>query len=132
MQERLTSLRRILAVQKDLRRIAELRLASLRQQQQAARNNEERLVSYLDEDHVLTLAYIKTVTDKLRALGRAKRRLEQESEDQGKSLLECTRRVGQIERAVHEVAEQCRRLEERRELDEAIEAETNRRRASFP
>lgn len=132
MQQRLRALRRILAVQRDLRRIAEFKLASLRRQQKAAQMAEARLVSYLDEDHVFTPAYTKTITDKLRAIGKAKRRLELEREEQAGRLLDCMRRVHLTERVLEGVAEQCRRLQERGELDAAIEAETNRRRASFP
>jgi hypothetical protein len=132
MQQRLSSLRRILAVQRDLRCIAELKLATLKRQHQAAQKNEERLVSYLDEDHVFTPAYMKTITDKLRAVGRAKRRIEQEREEQAQRLLECVRRMHQTERILDAVSAQWRRVEERRELDATIEAETNRKRASFP
>lgn len=132
MQQRLLSLSRILAVQRDIRRIAELKLASLKRQYKAAQADEERLVSYLDEDHVLTPDYAKTITDKLRAIGKAKRQLEQERDEGTQALLECVRRARQTERVLDEVAEQCRRIEERRELDAAIEAETNRKRASFP
>ena len=119
-------------MQRDIRRIAELKLASLKRQYKAAQASEERLVSYLDEDHVLTPDYAKTITDKLRAAGRAKQRLEQERDQEAQALLECMRRTRQTERVLDQVAEQCRRLEERRELDAAIEAETNRKRASFP
>ncbi|HLH10389.1 MAG TPA: hypothetical protein VKV77_00760 [Methylovirgula sp.] len=130
--QRLDSLRRILAVQRDLRRIAELRLAALNTQLQTVQANEERLVSYLDEDHVFTPAYTKTITDRLRALGRARKRFEQERDEEAERLLQSMRRVHQTERLLEEVAEDWRRLKERRELDEAIEAETNRRRASLP
>src|SRR5579883_152044 len=130
--QRLDSLRRILAVQRDLRRIAELRLAALNTQLQTVQANEERLVSYLDEDHVFTPAYTRTITDRLRALGRARKRFEQERDEEAERLLQSMRRVHQTERLLEEVAEDWRRLKERRELDEAIEAETNRRRASLP
>jgi hypothetical protein len=132
MQQRLLSLNRILAVQRDIRRIAELKLASLKSQHKAAQATEERLVSYLDEDHVLTQDYAKTITDKLRAVGNVKRRLEQEREKEAQVVLECMRRARQTERLLGEVAEECRRFEERRDLEAAIEAETNRKRASFP
>jgi hypothetical protein len=132
MRQRLLSLNRILAVQRDIRRIAELKLASLKSRHKAAQANEERLVSYLDEEHVLTPHYAKTITDKLRAVGKVKRRLEQERDEEAQALLQCMRRTRQTERILDEVAEQYRRLEERRELDAAIGAETNRKRASFP
>ena len=75
---------------------------------------------------------MQTIADKLQAVGRATRRLTQEAENQAKVLLECRRRMGQVERALDHVAEDVRRAEERRELDAAIEAELNRKGASLP
>lgn len=120
------------ALQNDVRRLGELKLAALQRQYRSAEETEARLVSYLDENHIYTPGYMKTLADKLQAVGRAKRRLAQEAEDQARSLLECQRRMGQVERALEDVAEDVRRHEERRELDEMIEADLNRKRASLP
>ncbi len=132
MQKRHTILQRMLALQKDLRRIGELKLAAIQRQSASAVETEARLVSYLDENHIYTPAYMKTLADKLQAIGRAKRRLAQEAEDQTKVLLECRRRMGQVERALEGVADQARRADERRDLDAAIEAELNRKGAGLP
>ncbi|MEW6438221.1 MAG: hypothetical protein AB1508_13750 [Pseudomonadota bacterium] len=132
MEKRHAALRRMLALQNDIRRIGELKLAAIQNQRANAEQTEARLVSYLDENHIYTPAYMKTIADKLQAVGRAKRRLAQEAEDQAKVLLECRRRMGQVERALEDVAEQARRAGERRELDAAIEAELNRKGASLP
>jgi hypothetical protein len=132
MEKRLAALRRMLTLQNDIRRIGELKLAAIQNQRASAEQTEARLVSYLDENHIYTAAYMKTIADKLQAVGRAKRRLAQEAEDQAKVLLECRRRMGQVERALENVAEQARRAGERRELDAAIEAELNRKGASLP
>ena len=132
MQNRLAALRRMLALQKDMRRIGELKLAALQSQRANAEQTEARLVSYLDENHIYTPAYMKTIADKLQAVGRAKRRLSQQAEEQAKVLLECRRRMGQVERALETVAEEARRAEERRDLDAAIEADLNRKGASLP
>ncbi|WP_297297308.1 hypothetical protein [uncultured Methylovirgula sp.] len=132
MEKRLAALRRMQALQNDIRRLGELKLAALQNQRASAEQTEARLVSYLDENHIYTPAYMKTIADKLQAVGRAKRRLTQEAENQAKVLLECRRRMGQVERALDHVAEDVRRAEERRELDAAIEAELNRKGASLP
>jgi hypothetical protein len=132
MQKRLATLRRMLNVQNDIRRIGELKLATLQRQQASAEETEARLVSYLDENHIYTPGYMKTLADKLQAVGRAKRRFAEQAEEQAKVLLECRRRAGQMERALETAAEQQRRAEERRDLDATIEAEMNRKGASLP
>jgi hypothetical protein len=68
----------------------------------------------------------------LQAVGRAKRRFAEAAEDQTKALLECRRRMGQMERALKGAAEAQRQHDEKRELDSAIEADLNRKRASLP
>jgi hypothetical protein len=132
MQNRLETLRRIASLQNDIRKTGEIKLATLQRQRHAAEATETRLVSYLDENHIYTPAYMKTLADKLQAVGRAKRRLAQEIEDQAKVLLECRRQTKQVERVLETATEDARRLDERRGLDATIEAELNRKGASLP
>jgi hypothetical protein len=132
MQKRVDALRRIASLQNDIRKIGEIKLASLQRARLGAEATETRLVSYLDENHVYTPAYMKTLADKLQAVGRAKRRLAQEIEDQAKALIERRRQEKQVERALETAADQARQHEERRDLDAAIEAELNRKGASLP
>ncbi len=132
MAKRLETLRRIASLQNDIRKTGEIKLATLQRQRVGAEATEARLVSYLDENHVYTPAYMKTLADKLQAVGRAKRRLAQAIEDQAKVLLECKRQTKQVERALETVAEETRRLDERFDLDATIEAELNRKGASLP
>ncbi|HEY0146609.1 MAG TPA: hypothetical protein VGB93_10785, partial [Methylovirgula sp.] len=87
MPKRLETLRRIASLQNDIRKTGEIKLATLQRQRFSAEATEARLVSYLDENHIYTPAYMKTLADKLQAVGRAKRRLAQEIEDQAKVLL---------------------------------------------
>ncbi len=132
MQKRVTALRRMLNVQNDIHQIGELKLVALQRQQASAEATETRLVSYLDENHIYTPGYMKTLADKLQAVGRAKRRFAEQAKEQAKVLLEYRRRAGQVERALETAAEQQRRAEERRDLDAVIEAEMNRKGASLP
>ncbi len=132
MPKRADTLRRIAGVQNDIRKIGEIKLATLQRQHLSAQATETRLVSYLDENHIYTPAYMKTLADKLQAVGRAKRRLGQVIEDQSKALLECRRQTKQVERALETAVENARRLDERRDLDATIETEMNRKAASLP
>ncbi len=132
MRQRLKSLQRLLSVQKDMRRLAEWRFATLERQLAAMREEQKRLVSYLDDDRLFTLAYTGTIVERLRTLDESKERLAQERDEQRRILLQRSRRMGQIAHATDAVAEQCRRSDERRELDAAIDATINRQRASFP
>lgn len=131
MQSRIKSLRRILAVQKDLQKLAEWRLAQLQRKELDLQKDEERLVTYLDEDHAFTPTYAKTIAARLHSLAAEKQKTVVEKQLQTERVLEQVRRVGQAERRVEATAEILRRAEERRELAETIEAEVNRKLASL-
>jgi hypothetical protein len=127
MQQRLKSLQRLLSVQKDLHKLAEWRFAAIEKRLAVLREEEKRLLSYLDDERFFTLAYTKTIVEKLRALAEAKERFLREREAQSKVLIEGARRMGQVGHAAEAVARGCRRAEEKRELDAAIEAMLSRR-----
>jgi len=126
MRQRLKSLQRLLSVQKDIHRLAEWRFAAIESRLAVLREEEKRLLSYLDDERFFTIAYTKTIVEKLRALAEAKERFLREREAQTKVLMEGARRMGQVTHAAEAVARECRRAEERRELDAAIEATLNR------
>ena len=131
MQQRLKSLQRLLSVQKDMRRLAEWRLAALERQLAALQDEQKRLITYLDDDRLFTLAYTRTIIERLRAIEEAKERLKRERDEQSRILLQRSRRMGQIAHLTTAVAEQCRRSDEKRELDAAIDAAINRQCASL-
>ena len=64
-------LQRLLSVQKDMHRLAEWRFATLERQLAAMREEQKRLVSYLDDDRLFTLAYTGTIVERLRTLDEA-------------------------------------------------------------
>jgi hypothetical protein len=132
MQARLKSLRRILAVQKDLQRLAEWKLATLQRKEADLQKDQERLVTYLDEDHSFTPTYAKTIADRLRTLAVERQRAAVEKQIQAERVLDQTRRLGQTERRVDTAAALLRRIEERQDLAEVIEAQVNRKQASLP
>lgn len=131
MRQRLKSLQRLLSVQKDLHRMAEWRFAALERQLYVLRGEQKRLLSYLDDERLFTLAYSQSILERLRALEEAKARLTHQRDEQSRILLEDARRMGQVAHAAEAVAEHCRRDDEKRELDEAIDAALNRLGASF-
>ena len=131
MQSRIKSLRRILAVQKDLQKLAEWKLAQLQRKELDLQKDQERLVTYLDEDHAFTPTYAKTIAARLHSLAAERQKTVIEKQLQTERVLEQVRRVGQAERRVEATAEILRRTEERRELAETIEAEVNRKLASL-
>jgi hypothetical protein len=132
MQKRLKSLRRILTVQKDLQRLAEWKLAALQRKEAELQKDQERLVTYLDEDHSFTPAYAKTIVERLRTLAAERQKAAVEKQNQAERVLEQARRLGQTERRVDATAELLRRLEERQDLVEVIEAQVSRKQASLP
>jgi uncharacterized protein YkuJ len=131
MRQRLKSLQRLHSVQKDMHRLAEWRFAKLEHQLHMLGVEQKRLIAFLDEDRLFTLAYTQAIINRLRALDEAKARLTRERQEQTLLLLEGARRMGQVAHATEAVAEECRRDDEKRELDAAIEAALNRADASF-
>lgn len=131
MRQRLKSLQRILTVQKDMHRLAEWRFAKLERQLHALHAEQKRLLSYLDDERLFTIAYTKPILERLRALEEAKARLTRQRDEQSLILLEDARRMGQVMNAAEAVAEQCRRHDEKRELDAAIDAALSRAAASL-
>jgi hypothetical protein len=131
MRPRLKSLQRLFAVQKDMHRLAEWRFAALERQLDSLQKERDRLVSYLDDDRLFTLAYTKTIVERLRVLEETKQQVMQARDAQRLVLLQNARRMGQIAHAAEAAADQCRRSDERRELDAAIEAALNRQHASL-
>lgn len=131
MQQRLKSLQRLLSVQKDMHRLAEWRLVGLDRQLNALQDEQKRLISYLDDDRLFTMAYTKTIVERLRKLDETKQRLTHERNEQCRILLERSQRMGQIAHVTDAVAEQCQRIDEKHELDVAIDAAMNRQRASL-
>jgi len=131
MPRRLKSLQRLLSVQKDLHRLAEFRFAMLERQLYALNEEHKRLIAYLDDDRLFTLAYTGTIVERLRIIEEAKQRIKRARDEQSRILLEQARRMGQLDRALEEATEEARRSNEKRELDAAIEAALSRQRASF-
>ena len=132
MQKRLKSLQRLLAVQKDMHRLAEWRFATLERQLADLDKERRRLVSCLDSDRLFALAYTRTIVERLRVLEETEQRIMQLREEQRLVLLQNARQMGQIAQAAESAAGQCRRSEEKRDLDAAIDAALHRQRASFP
>lgn len=130
MQQRLKSLQRLHSVQKDMHRLAEWRFARLERQLHLLGEEQKRLLSYLDEDSLLSLAYSKQILERLRALEAAKVRFTRDRDAQRAAMLEDARRMGQVENAVEAATEDCRRADEKRGLAEVIEAALNRADAS--
>jgi hypothetical protein len=131
MRERLKSLQRLLSVQKDMHRLAEWKLGRLEGQLHRLREERQRLIVYLDNDHVMGLAYSKSIFERLRALDAAEARMTHERDAQRMLLLDGARRMGQVSHAAEAAADNCRRDDEKRELDAAIEAALNRQDASL-
>jgi RecA/RadA recombinase len=130
MRTRMQSLKRILAVQKDLLRLAEWKLALLQRKESDLQKDQERIVAYLDENHSFTPAYAKMIASRLRTLAVQRQETATERQQQAERVLEQARRVGQAERMVDAAAETLRRVEERKELADTIEAAVNRKQAS--
>jgi hypothetical protein len=131
MRQRLKSLQRVLSVQKDMRRLAEWRFVKIERHLQMLRAEQERLLAHLDSEQLFATAFAKPILERLRALEEAKARLTREREEQRQLLLEDARRMGQVTNLTEAVEERCRREDEKRELDAAIEAALNRAAASF-
>jgi len=131
MQTRLRSLQRILAVQEDLKRLAEWKLALLHRKEIDLQKDQERLVAFLDENHSFSPSYAKMLAGRLRTLSVQRETTAAERKQQTERVLEQARRVGQAERMIDTTTELLRRADERKDLADTIEAAVNRKPASL-
>jgi uncharacterized coiled-coil protein SlyX len=132
MKERVERVGRILALQRQLHRIEEWRLADVQRRIAALEVAQHELINSLNEDDALHGLFIDTLARHLRALSEEAGRLAVEKELQSHRLIEHTTRLKAVERLFAQVDEALSRANDRKALDQLIDSLMSRRAASFP
>jgi hypothetical protein len=130
MGDRLRAIQRVLAVQAQLQRLAQWKLAELERREEALQKREENLLRFVDEDGSYAAVFGNTLMRRLRGIGEEKAQVAASKHEQADKTLEETRRVGQMQRKADELEDEARQERERLELREILERMGHRRHAS--
>lgn len=127
MADRLAKIRRIQAVQAELHRLAEWRLASLARKQEELATEQTVLIASLNDEDQLHGLFVGAMARRLRALAGETERVKVAREAQADRVLDEARRLKQAERMVDRASVDHRREAEKRELQALVEALLARR-----
>lgn len=133
MADRLKKLRRIQAVQADMHRLAEWRLAVLTRKEQQLTDDQTALIGTLNSDDTLHGLFVAAMARRLRALAGETEVVRAAKETQADKVLEEAKRLKRTERMSDRAAVEHERSLEKVELQRLVEALVARRRdASLP
>lgn len=122
MRDRAKSLKRILEVQRQLHALEELKFARLKQQVTECQNEQRALTEALSGEEALAGLFMDVTVRRIKSLQQEESRLIPQVEAQARVLVEHGGRMRNSERLAEEVAVEMRREEERRELEQLLEA----------
>lgn len=132
MSKRAQKAHRVLAVQKQLHRVAAWKLAELRGRLQELEASQAELIGALNEDDALHGLFIANIARRIRSLAEESSRVAREREDQSRKLIGQASRVRLVERMTARIDLQDARQEAQQELIEAIEHFLGRSSARLP
>ncbi|MFI5010899.1 MAG: hypothetical protein ACHQAY_00985 [Hyphomicrobiales bacterium] len=121
MQKRLQAVTRILAVQQQLGRLAEAKLADLDRRVAALQASQRELVGALNEDAALHGLFVEAMARRVRSISSEIALVERAKEAQAKHLLEETGKLRRVERIAGALGRECRTAQEKNELAELID-----------
>lgn len=122
MRDRVKSLKRILEVQRHLHSVEELKLARLKQQVLQCQSEQRALAAALSEDGALRDLFLDVTARRIKSLQQEESRLAPQLEAQARVLIEHGGRMRNSERLSEELAVEVAREDERRELEQLLEA----------
>lgn len=129
---RLYKTRRLLAVQREMQRLEEVRVAGLSRQQAELAAEQEELVAALNADEALQGLFIGAMARRLKSLNEAEMRIEKELEQRRAVLRVQAGRTKYAERKAVASEEQDARARAQKELLEVIERAVRPGDASLP
>jgi hypothetical protein len=121
MRERLLSIKRVLAVQEQLRRLSEGKLADLERREATLRASRSEIVGALNEDQALHGLFIEARARRVTSLSKDIAKLERAKQAQAQHLREETGRLKRAERIVGTLDREYQAALEKKELAELIE-----------
>ncbi|HWB45952.1 MAG TPA: hypothetical protein VG900_10975 [Hyphomicrobiaceae bacterium] len=132
MNARVKKARRILAVQEQMHRAEEWKLAKLQQRLQQLEAQQREMIGALNQDNALHGLFIDTMAKYLKALTEQAGEVTRQIEVQlPKTIAEAARLKG-AERLLRSVSEQVQRTDDRKELLDIVERYLDRAGTSLP
>ncbi len=122
MRDRVKSLKRILEVQRHLHSLEELKFARLKQQVTRCQSEQSALTEALSDEGALHGLFLDVTVRRIKSLQQEENRLAPELDAQARVLVEHGGRMRNSERLSEELAVELRRVEEREELEQLLEA----------
>lgn len=132
MADRAKSMGRVLAVQKQMVRLAEWRLGVLKQQAVEIREDQRRLHAFVSDEEALSPLLSAAAFDRGRALLKASIERDAQVEEQSRLTDTMRRRERLAEKLVDKLEAAAGQEAEKRQLQEVLEAFGQRGDASFP
>jgi hypothetical protein len=132
MEKRLKGMKRIVALQTQMRRREEWRLANIEREDAALVEREAQLVAFMDADSGVASLMVDATVRRIRAVTEQRSRLVPQKEAQKARLLAQQQRVGCAERLHHEIDIAVQRMLEDRDLDAVLEASIGQGKTSLP
>ncbi|MDQ8699067.1 hypothetical protein [Hyphomicrobium sp. LHD-15] len=122
MRDRVRSLKRIVEVQRHLHSLEELKYARLKQSLDQCQSEQRELANALSGEDALHGLFTDVTVRRLKSLQQEETKLLPVMEAQARVLLAHSGRLRNSERLSEELAVELRRVEEREELEELLEA----------
>lgn len=123
---------RILAVQQQMQRIEDARLAMLQSRFDRLENEQKHIIGVLNSDEILDGRVVDTMAQRMRTLAESSRRTASAKDTQSQRVLERTRQVKHAERLSGTVTAADNKAEADRQLRETIELYLAAKDASLP
>ena len=121
MKKRLDSVERVLSVQRQLRQLAEAKLAEFERREAKLDASRQELVNALNGDTTLHGLFIDAMARRVRSISSEIADLERAKQAQTKRVLEQTGRLKRAERVASTVEQEYRTHVERRDLADLID-----------
>lgn len=132
MDQRTRKAKRVLAVQQQLSRIEQEKLARLQRRLGELEAEQRELISALNADHALHGLFLDTMARRLGVIAEEMAVVAREKDMQSRRAIEQTTRAKLAQRLAERTEDEARRAEDRRELLEVIERFLGRPGTSLP
>jgi hypothetical protein len=132
MEKRLNGMKRIVALQTQMRRREEWRLAGLEREDASLAEREAQLVAFMEADTGVASLMVDATVRRIRAVTEQRSRLVPQKEAQKARLLVQQQRVGCAERLHDEIDIAVQRMLEDKDLDAVLEASIGQSKTSLP
>lgn len=132
MADRLKKIERVLAVQEQMHRLAQWRIAAVEREKAEVAEGEVSLLSALNDDNQLHGLFVEAMTRRLAVLAREAERLERLRRTMEQQLSEEALQLKRTERMTDRVRREHARSRDKRLFQDLLETLAKARKASLP